>query len=414
MSKQICIILILTAFCSYRVFATRDTITSTQDLKTYFSDIVDFDTVYISNGEYKVRDVFIKKHGLTIIGINNPVLDADNESGIITVEADNVTIKGITFRNTGISFVNDVCAIRVQNSKGVKIQNNTVENSFFAIYLSNTTNSYVDNNVINGNSVTESFSGNGIHLWNCNNILVSNNTIKRQRDGIYLEFAKNSVILNNASSENLRYGLHFMFSEGNKYVLNKFSMNGAGVAVMYTKRVEMIWNNFFDNWGENAYGLLLKDIDNSLIYFNNFKKNTVGIYSEGSNKLIVQNNRFENNGWAMKILGNCYDDVFSYNTFRNNIFDLATNSSRNTNKFEYNYWDKYNGYDLEKDGIGDVAYRPMNLFSLLIETSPDAIILLNSFMVNIIDFAEKVSPAFTPETLIDERPLMKDFINAES
>lgn len=413
MSRLICLFLFIVL--SYnRVFALSDTIRNAQDLKTYFTDITDYDTLYIENGDYEARDISIKKYGLTIIGINNPVLDAKNESGIMTIEANDVTVKGITFRNTGISFVNDVCAIKVQNSEGVKIQNNIVENSFFAIYLSNTTNSYVDNNIINGNSVTESFSGNGIHLWNCNNILISNNTIKRQRDGIYLEFAKNSVILNNASSENLRYGLHFMFSEGNKYVLNKFSMNGAGVAVMYTKRVEMIWNDFFDNWGENAYGLLLKDIDNSTIYFNNFTKNTVGIYSEGSNKLAVQNNRFENNGWAMKILGNCYDDVFSYNSFRNNTFDLATNSSKNTNKFEYNYWDKYNGYDLEKDGIGDVAYRPMNLFSLLIEASPDAIILLNSFMVNIIDFAEKMSPAFTPESLIDERPLMKDYIHAES
>ena len=404
----------LTALSSYKVWGLSDTISQTQDLKAYFFEITDYDTVYISYGEYKTRDVFINKHRLTIIGINNPIIDAENESGIFTIEANDVTVKGITFRNTGISFVNDVCAIRVQNSEGAKIQNNTVENSFFAIYLSNTNNSFVDNNVINGNSVSESFSGNGIHLWNCYNILVTNNSIKRQRDGIYLEFAKQSTIVNNTSSENLRYGLHFMFSEGNKYVLNKFSMNGAGVAVMYTKRVEMIWNNFFDNWGENAYGLLLKEIDNSMIYFNNFTKNTVGIYSEGSNKLTVQNNRFKNNGWAMKVLGNCYDDVFSYNSFRNNIFDLATNSSKNTNKFENNYWDKYLGYDLEKDGIGDVAYRPMNLFSLLIETSPDAIILLNSFMVNIIDFAEKISPAFTPETLIDKRPLMKDFINAES
>ena len=404
----------LTALSSYKVWGLSDTISQTQDLKAYFSEITDYDTVYISYGEYKTRDVLINKHRLTIIGINNPIIDAENESGIFTIEANDVTVKGITFRNTGISFVNDVCAIRVQNSEGAKIQNNTVENSFFAIYLSNTNNSYVDNNVINGNSVSESFSGNGIHLWNCYNILVTNNSIKRQRDGIYLEFAKQSTIVNNTSSENLRYGLHFMFSEGNKYVLNKFSLNGAGVAVMYTKRVEMIWNNFFDNWGQNAYGLLLKDIDNSVIYFNNFTKNTVGIYSEGSNKLTVQNNRFKNNGWAMKVLGNCYDDVFSYNSFRNNIFDLATNSSKNTNKFENNYWDKYLGYDLEKDGIGDVAYRPMNLFSLLIETSPDAIILLNSFMVNIIDFAEKISPAFTPETLIDKRPLMKDFINAES
>lgn len=414
MNKLIFIFLFLTASGIDRVWALSDTISQTQDLKVYFSINTDFDTIFIAKGIFKARDINISKSGLTIIGINNPIIDAEKESGIFTIEANDVTVKGITFRNTGIGFVYDICAIKVQNSERVLIQNNTVENSFFAIYLSNTNNSYVYNNVINGNSLSESFSGNGIHLWNCNNIHISNNIIKRQRDGIYLEFAKNSIILNNISIENLRYGLHFMFSEGNKYVMNRFSYNGAGVAVMYTKQIEMIWNDFSDNWGENAYGLLLKEIDNSLIYFNDFTKNTVGVYSEGSNRLKVQNNRFKNNGWAMKILGNCYDDIFSYNSFKNNIFDLATNSSKNTNKFEYNHWDKYKGYDLEQDGIGDVSYRPMNLFSLLIETSPDAIILLNSFMVNIIDFAEKMSPAFTPESLIDEKPLMKDYINAEN
>ncbi len=384
-----------------------DTLRNGGSIKKYLAENPGTDTLVIDGGIYKEREILINKAGMVVAGINNPVIDAEKEKGILMVEANDVTVKGITFRNSGISFMEDLYGIKVFNSSGVKITHNIIENSFFAIYLANTSSTTVSSNYISGNSTTESFSGNGIHLWKCDNITISGNRIQRQRDGIYLEFATNSLILNNKSSDNLRYGLHFMFSEGNNYVLNEFFRNGAGVAVMYTKRVTMVMNRFYDNWGDNSYGLLLKDIDNSKIYFNKFLKNTTGIYSEGSNKLDVKNNLFENNGWAMKILGNCYDNVFTGNAYINNIFDLATNSSKNNNKFEQNYWDKYKGYDLERDGTGDVPYRPMNLFSMLIETSPDAIILLNSFMVEVVDFAEKISPAFTPETLTDERPLMK-------
>jgi nitrous oxidase accessory protein len=390
-------------------YSVNDTLTVNDDLKSYFADSVTADTVFISGGTYYVKDIRVTKRGISIIGLDKPKFDANKESEILIVEADSVLIQGITFSNTGVSFITDFAAVRIQNSSACRLIDNTVENSFFAIYLSNCSNTLVSGNRILGNSVSESFSGNGIHLWNCNKIFIFNNEICRQRDGIYLEFATNSIILGNNSYSNLRYGLHFMFSEGNKYVMNSFSQNGAGVAVMYTKRVSMIYNNFFDNWGSNSYGLLFKDIDNSTVAFNKFRRNTVGIYSEGSNRLLVSKNIFIDNGWAMKILGNCYDGVFNYNEFRNNTFDLATNSSRSNNTFNYNYWDKYKGYDLGKDGIGDVPYRPVNLFSVLIETSPDAMIILNSFVVDIIDFAEKVSPAFTPETLSDDKPLMKGF-----
>lgn len=391
------------------LYSLSDTLEVRDDLKAYFSADISADTVYINGGIYYAKDIRVTKCGISIIGINNPVLDANKESEILIVEADSVLIRGITFRNTGISFITDFAAIRIQNSSSCRLIDNILENSFFAIYLSNCSNTLVSGNCILGNSVSESFSGNGIHLWNCNRIYIFNNEIRGQRDGIYLEFATNSIILGNSSYSNLRYGLHFMFSEGNKYVMNSFIRNGAGVAVMYTKKVSMIYNNFFDNWGSNSYGLLFKDIDNSTVAFNIFRRNTVGIYSEGSNRLLVSKNIFIDNGWAMKILGNCYDGLFNYNEFINNTFDFSTNSSRNNNAFSYNYWDKYQGYDLEKDGVGDVPYRPVNLFSVLIETSPDAMIILNSFVVDIIDFAERISPAFTPETLTDDKPMMKGF-----
>ena len=62
---------------------------------------------------------------------------------------------------------------------------------------------------------------------------------------------------------------------------------------------------------------------------------------------------------------------------------------------------------LDKDGIGDVPYRPVKLFSYIVNRTPETIILLRSLFIDIIDFSEKVSPVFTPDNLLDNNPLIK-------
>lgn len=91
----------------------------------------------------------------------------------------------------------------------------------------------------------------------------------------------------------------------------------------------------------------------------------------------------------------------------NNSLDLAYNSNINDNKFNNNYWSEYTGYDLDKNGIGDVPYRPVKLFSYIVNKTPEALILLRSLFVDIVNFSEKVSPVFTPDDLMDINPLMK-------
>src|SRR5690606_21607230 len=162
------------------------------------------------------------------------------------------------------------------------IENNKLLNNFFGIYLAKSENCTIRNNDVESNGKNESASGNGIHLWYCKNITITSNSISGHRDGIYLEFVHDAVIEKNFSENNLRYGLHFMFSDRCVYSSNRFQKNSAGVAVMYSKNVRMNENIFNDNWGPASYGLLLKDISESSIEMNQFKSNTTGIFIEGS------------------------------------------------------------------------------------------------------------------------------------
>jgi nitrous oxidase accessory protein len=367
------------------------------------------DQIIVEEGVYLENDIYIRKSNIRLIGRNNPVIDAGFKNGIFTIErSNNVQIEGFTLKNIEVSYRKDLAAIRVVSSEYCFIRNNTIINSFFGIYLEKSDHCVVVNNAILGKAERETSSGNAIHLWYCDYIEVEDNKVEGHRDGIYLEFVKFSVIKDNISRSNLRYGLHFMFSNDNKYQENTFSKNGAGVAVMYSKNIEMTGNKFTGNWGPASYGLLLKEITDSNISLNSFKENTIGIYAEGSNRIDLRHNEFIKNGYALKIMGSCEYLSFMNNNFISNTFEVSTSASRfNNNIFKENYWSSYTGYDLNKNGKGDVPHRPVKLYSYMMEKNPVSIVLVKSIFVELLELAEKVAPSLTPEFLVDETPSMK-------
>jgi nitrous oxidase accessory protein len=365
------------------------------------------DTVKIYKGLYREGLIEIKTQ-IVLLGVDYPILDGENENAILHIYADNVHVKGLSFKDVGLSYIDDNSAIRLIKCDGCIIESNHLENSFFGIYLERCKNCLILNNTIIGTAEFEMNSGNAIHLWYCKSISVVGNHAERHRDGIYLEFVDNSIVENNIVINNLRYGLHFMFSDNDQYLNNRFVSNGAGVAVMFSKKIRMERNEFSDNWGSSSYGLLLKDITDSEIRFNSFSKNTIGIYGEGVIRTSVINNDFSRNGWALKILGSCSDNIIHHNNFLNNTFDVSTNSSRNYNSYDGNFWSENTGsYDLDRDGISDIPYRPVKLLSYMIGNMQSTTILMRSLLVDLINYAEKIAPVITPHNLLDSQPMMK-------
>ena len=403
--KIIALILLSTNFCFGRtiIVGPREAVSS---IRKGIELSQKGDTILLKKALYKEQTILIDK-SLTLIGEDGVVIDGQNKFEIITISGQNILIKNIQLQNAGNSTLNDFAAIKVIDGTNVQLNNIKVINSFFGIHVTNTTKFSLSNSIIKGVPKSEQMTGNGIHLWKCQSATIINNFVTGHRDGIYFEFVTNSLITNNRSEQNIRYGLHFMFSNDDTYTSNKFINNGAGVAVMYSKKVIMKSNYFEENWGPAAYGLLLKDITDSDIQKNNFTKNTVGIHMEGSSRITIHQNIFRNNGWAAKVQASCDQNNFERNNFFNNSFDIATNGSLVLNTFDHNYWDKYEGYDLNKDGIGDIPYHPVSMYAMIVEQNPNSLILFRSFLVSLLDKAEKAIPTLTPENLFDSSPAMK-------
>jgi nitrous oxidase accessory protein len=368
-------------------------------------EAVDGDTLMIHSGLYQESNIVIDK-SIIVLGVDFPIIDSKDEKEVLTIVANGVHIEGLHIRNVGNSYTEDRAGIRIQKVRDFVIHNNLLENTFFGIYLEHVKDGIVSNNRVFGEAIQEMSSGNAIHLWKCSNVQVIDNHVKKHRDGIYFEFVEESMVRKNISEDNLRYGLHFMFSNHDDYFENTFIRNGAGVAVMFSKHIKMYRNLFQQNWGNSSYGLLLKEITDATIEQNQFIQNSIAIYVEGSSRIDYSKNEFSSNGWAFKISGGCVDMVISGNNFIGNTFDVSLNSAINNNLFTENYWSSYSGYDLDRNGVGDVPYRPVKLFNYVINQTPEAIVLLRSLFIDILNFSEKVNPTLTPKNVMDQKPLM--------
>ncbi|MBK9271351.1 MAG: nitrous oxide reductase family maturation protein NosD [Saprospiraceae bacterium] len=368
------------------------------------------DTVFIAEGRYKEGNMVVDK-SLTIIGMGKCILDGEKAYEILTIGADDVSLINLIFRNSGYSATNDHASIKLVGGRYFVIDQCQIYDSYFGIHISNCAYGIISNCRVNGTPDKEQNTGNAIHIWKSDHIQVFNNECRGHRDGIYFEFVSDSYIFNNNSHSNIRYGLHFMFSHSNTYFHNQFVKNGAGVAVMYSKHVLMQDNFFRENWGPSSFGILLKDITDSRMVGNQFVKNSSGIFMEGSNRCIIEANLFKENGWALRVQANCNDNEIKRNNFIHNSFDVSCNGTLVLNKFDSNYWDRYAGYDLNKDGIGDQPYHPVSLYSVLVEQNPAFLILLRSVLISILDQVERVIPILTPVDLKDNAPSVKYIIN---
>src|SRR3970040_245210 len=365
------------------------------------------DKIVVKNGVYKENIVINKS--VHLIGEENPVIEGDYRGDVARIETDKASIKGFTIRESGVDLRKDESGIKVMNSEGVTIEENQLEDNIIGVYLYSSPNNIIRNNTSYGRAdyTTEETNGNGVHLWK------SPNNIRKHRDGIYVEFSPGNLIRNNHCERNVRYGLHYMYSDKNTFEGNTFERNGTGSALMYSKNIILRGNTFKDNLGPNGFGMLLKSLTDSITEENLIANNTVGIFMDDANRNVFTKNIFSQNGWAIDLFYSSTYNVLYANNFLDNVYQVMTDTDRTTNRFfknsTGNYWSDYkgyNGYDLNGDGIGDIPYKPVKLLSYFMKRYPDLTVFLESPGLKALEFAERVLPVLNPVELNDPYPLM--------
>ena len=380
------------------------------------------DTIQISDGTYFGSLVIDKP--LTLIGLDWPVIDGQNEGTVVSIQAPNVTIRGFVIQNSGhvLDQENSGIAIEAENAL---IEGNRFENTLFGIYLREAHGTTIRDNQITSKDLDVPRRGDPIRVWYSNDVLVENNIIIRGRD-VVLWYSERLTIRNNDISEG-RYGLHFMYCDDALITQNSLLNNSVGAFMMYSRRVNLVSNTISGNRGPSGYGIGLKDMDDAVIEYNLFLDNRIGAHLDTTPREVDSVGQFNGNVFAyndigVEMLPSVRHNEFVGNSFVENEEQVSIAGSGGlfganswTVGGEGNFWSDYAGFDADADGQGDIEYKSERLFENLMEQAPELRLFLYSPATNAIDFAAKAFPAVRPRPkLVDERPYMTPSIPTDA
>ena len=392
------------------------------------------DTITLEAGVHQGPVVINKP--LTLSANRDAEIRGSGHGKTVLIAANDVTIRGLRITNSGLDLFNDDAGIHVTGNNAV-IENNEIVDSLHGVYLKKVRNARVTGNRITGRTtIPESNEpiekglaqsaencdtgtlaanrrGNGIHMWNCEEILITNNEISDARDGIYFSFANNSHVENN-TIHHVRYGLHYMYSNDNVFLNNLFTENAAGGAVMFSNGLTVRNNRFVSNRGLRAYGLIFLSTDNSKLEGNEITHNAVGLSFNQCNRNRVAGNRVAQNYIGLKFGSNSDDNQFTENVFARNLHPVETGVAEgNGNKWAVegvgNHWDGATEFDLDHDAVNDLPHRELDLFGVLRRDFPPIAFLSDSPATKLLRFAQQRAALPGLSSIEDPSPLTSRF-----
>jgi nitrous oxidase accessory protein len=366
------------------------------------------DIIQVFAGTYEGQIVLDRP--LHLEGLGKPLLRGPGRGSVLTVLADQCTIRGFVIEHSGKDLQAEDSGILLK-SKGNVVANNELRDVLYGIYLYHSTGNALRGNVIQGRKELQTGErGAGLHLWNSADNLIEDNVIEQARDGMYIQSSPRNTIRRNRVSH-LRYGLHFMSSDDNRFEENIFSHNIAGAAIMYSKGIEFRRNAFVHNRGFSSFGILFQDCDQCLSEDNLVADNATGLFAEALRNSVFRNNVIAENDVALQIYGSSSNLSFSGNRFVENLSPLQVVGRHANARWDINgqgnFWSDYDGYDLDGDNVGDRPHRIQNVFEYLEGNYPRLRLYLASPAAQALAAAERAFPVIQSSSEADSRPIMR-------
>ena len=160
----------------------------------------------------------------------------------------------------------------------------------------------------------------------------------------------------------IRYGLHYMFSDDNVFEDNTFENGDAGTAIMYSERIVFRRNRFLRNRGFASVGLLFQGCDDVLAEDNLVADNARGVFIEGSHRVTLRRNVIAGSDVAVVLYDPSGGHRFEGNSFVGNMSPLDLVARQTDTLFVGNYWSGNAEPDLDGDGRSERPYRLTSVF----------------------------------------------------
>ncbi len=368
--------------------------------------------IKLQNGIY-IGKLNITK-SLIIKGIGDDVIiKGDGIDDVITIQSDNVTLDNLTITNSGNRIENLDSAILVKNSKNIKIINCKIIDNLYGINLKIVKDSIFKNNYIKARDNDISLKGDAFKIWYATNCIIENNIIESNRDTT-LTYSNNNIIKDNKFINN-RYGTHISLSKNNILKNNLYQYNSVGLILMGAKESKIFSNKILSSRGAAGMGIVVKGGMDLHFKSNKISFNTHGFYidtkeEEEGMQRYIKYNEISYNKEALHFHAAIKNNTIIGNKIFGNIEDVAKDVRGNfthKNTIEYNYWDRYAGFDTNGDNVGETVHKNMQYASQLWHYNKKVKFFYGSPIMSIIDFLSQLAPFVEPVVLlVDQKPIV--------
>lgn len=347
---------------------------------------------------------------LVIDGGGKVTIDGGDKGTVFVVETSGATVRGLHLTGSGPSHDTDDACINIRGHNNV-IDGLVIDNCLFGIDLKQSNNNLVRGNRVRSKDAELGVRGDGLRLWYSMNNRIEGNTVVDSRDMVAW-YSNGNLFLNNHGARS-RYSIHFMFANDNVVEGNRFYDNSVGVYLMYTENITLRNNVISHSNGPTGMGIGFKEASAALIENNEIIYNALGLSADLSpfqpdTKIILKNNLIAYSGIAINFNSDLAGYEVTGNLFEGNITNLAVAAGGNArrNVWQGNYWDDYQGFDRNNDGIGDTPYDLYAYADRIWMEMPPARFFKNAPMMETLDFLERLAPFSTPDLILrDEKPL---------
>ena len=346
---------------------------------------------------------------LTLDGQGKVTIDAGGKGSVIVVDTDGAVIRNLHMTNSGESHNDIDSGVQVRGSFNV-ISDNIIDNCLFGIDLQQSENNIVRRNRISSKPFELGTRGDAIRLWYSFDNKVTDNIISDSRDTVVWYSANNTIARN--TSYDSRYSLHFMYSRYNLVEENRYYNNTVGVFLMYSDGVVLRNNYIAHASGSTGVGIGFKETSDVTVEGNKILYCASGLYIDISPFQPDTINTFSNNliaynGIGIRFLNDWKGNKFKANRFIDNLTQVVVSSGKTANRniWEGNHWSDYEGFDQDRDGVGDTPYELYVYADRLWQDVPYAQFFKGSPVLEVMDFLERLAPFTEPHVLVrDEHP----------
>lgn len=347
------------------------------------------------------------RHPVIIDGQGAAIIDGGGSGTVVSIEADNVTLKGLTIRNSGRLHNQVDAGLRIKSDFNV-IRDLRIETSLFGLDMTQADNNIIRRTYITSKDMPLEMRGDSIRLWYSHGNTLEDIDIDHSRDFV-VWYSRDNTITDNRIRHG-RYGIHFMYSHENDVERNEISDCVVGIFLMYSNDIKVRGNQILRAWGASGMGIGFKETSGAVIEDNLILGNAVGIYLDPSpwdpdKTNEMHRNQIAYNGIGVEFHTQWQGNNFSGNNFLSNFTQISVRGRGTALKegWHGNHWDNYAGFDQDGDGTGDTPYEIYNYADRLWMDLPYAGFFRGGLALEALDFVERLAPFSEPRLLLSEK-----------